>query len=149
MKKRFPRKKLILHHPFQWKMVGTVLLSTVISSTVTAFAVNWFYLFGKSSIQTSSNEQVLFTVLVATVAVIAIFLLRTLYTTHRIAGPIHKLESVVRDVQRGMLPQQPLKFRAKDSFHSLAEQINPLFELIRSQQEEIDRLKSEQPGESV
>jgi len=149
MKKRYTRKKLILHHPFQWKLAGTVLLAALISSVVTAFAVNWFYLFGKSSIQSSSNEQVLFIVLVATAAVIIVFLVRTLYTTHRIAGPIHKLESVVRDIQCGILPDQPLKFRAKDSFHTLAEQINPLFELIRSQQEEINRLKSEQPGESV
>ena len=54
----------------------------------------------------------------------------SIFISHRIAGPLHKLRLFMGDVREGNLAQE-LHFRKKDHFHDLAEDFNAMVHGVR------------------
>lgn len=55
--------------------------------------------------------------------------------THRVTGPIYKLNKVMDEaIHNKQWPKRPLSFRSSDSFHELAQKFNQFVEAMKSQQ---------------
>lgn len=53
--------------------------------------------------------------------------------SHRLTGPVHKLEMMLREAtEKKQLPQIQLSFRKHDAFHNLAIEFNQFVEMVRN-----------------
>jgi hypothetical protein len=73
--------------------------------------------------------------------------LHGLFLTHRMAGPIHRLRSTLRDMRGKVLPAE-FSLRKGDYFLDLCEDVNGLLTTLRSEVMESRRLCDEMAGEA-
>ncbi len=72
--------------------------------------------------------------------VISIFILAiALFATHKVAGPIFRLESLVDSARRGMI-QKDINFRERDQIVPLAGAVSRVFSVIGEKEDVISRL---------
>jgi methyl-accepting chemotaxis protein len=65
-------------------------------------------------------------------AVLAVFIfIFAILISHRIAGPIHRIKSVIRDIGDGKL-DVPIYLRKNDELHDLAEELNKMQENLKA-----------------
>jgi hypothetical protein len=64
--------------------------------------------------------------------VIIMAIILQLRILHRVSGPMHRLEKMVRQAAAGKLPKEPIFFRKNDIHVGLAEAFNSLISAIKS-----------------
>ncbi len=144
---KIKRRKIIINQDFQWKYTATVLFTVLISVVVTALSVSWFHLFlTEDRIVCDANGR-LMTILIALVVSIVLFVIvRTLFFTHTIAGPVHKVALILNRASRYQFDSEPLRFRKGDSFEDLEVAVNACvnsFKRIKTVQGDLhDRIDS-------
>ena len=73
-------------------------------------------------------------VMVSGAVVVTLVLWRVLILSHRLAGPIYRLEKDLQDIARGKFSMR-IKFRKKDELHSIADGINRILDEIEKRLE--------------
>ena len=125
-------------HPVQKKYAIIVATLLILYSFILATALFFSSIVDKGVISDSAgpwqgpNRFMIFfdnlwPVLVIT---IPIFVLLSIFTTHRMAGPIHRLKLILGQVLQGDL-SPVVKFRSGDEFHDLADLVNKVLEQQR------------------
>ena len=76
--------------------------------------------------------------LVAIVAAGSITIIITLFISHRIAGPLYRLENDIAEINRGNLKVE-IHVRRKDELQDLAKSLNRMVKIIRNTVEEVNK----------
>ncbi|OGF04907.1 MAG: hypothetical protein A2509_10940 [Candidatus Edwardsbacteria bacterium RIFOXYD12_FULL_50_11] len=76
-------------------------------------------------------DQVNQTLMVVVPVLIVIMGWIAIIISHRIAGPLVRLNNGMRDLESGRWPERPMKFRKGDEGHHLAQQFNVMTESVR------------------
>jgi len=129
------RKKKYLGTAFQKKLLFLVFAAAVIPATVVALCL-YYLIFNTLSIQMFFPEAIAVNVMpvlnrvniiiaIAIPIILLIIWLIALELSHRIAGPLYRLEKELGEIIAGN-KQGPIMVRRKDEFHSLAAKINKL-----------------------
>ncbi|NQT95183.1 MAG: HAMP domain-containing protein [Candidatus Omnitrophica bacterium] len=138
------RKRYFIKRDFQIRyaaiIAGFILLSAIISSITTYLAV-FPYLSEKlanvypqgrlMAVLKNANMKAL----LSTVVVVPFIAWFSLFLSHRIAGPWHRLEMTLNDMARGNFSYD-IKLRKGDELQSLAESINRVIVSIRAKNSE-------------
>lgn len=66
---------------------------------------------------------------------VALIIWLGLFISHKIAGPLVRLNNGLRGLSEGNWPKQPMKFRKGDEHHHLADQFNGMVEKVKLQME--------------
>ncbi len=137
---KFKRVQYLISKRFQLKYIGLTILLMFLTSVICSYTVYYtgmaifteklsqVYPQGRLvALLTTINYNVLlnFLLLIPLVALIG------LYLSHKIAGPIYRVERYLTDMASGKLTSR-ISFRKGDEFTSLADKINNLTDSLRS-----------------
>jgi prepilin-type N-terminal cleavage/methylation domain-containing protein len=138
------RSNILPHKDLQYKIVarvlslvllGIVLVGGAIYVTVWRNITSSEFASGRMSIiQVFNNVHLILFIAIPVAVAIVIWL--SIYTSHKIAGPLVRLDHGMRHICEGNLPKHPMKFRKGDEHHHLANRFNAMVEKIRSQLDE-------------
>ena len=154
-KPKFKRKHYFIAPAFQLRYIRTVLLIVFGVGVLSAYTVYYqsMILFGEKlanvypqgrlvSIVKSINMQILLSLLLITPLMVLI----GMFLSHRIAGPIYRMEKFLTGVSQGDLTTH-LTLRPKDELKPLAEGINTVVDSLRSsvavEKKILDNLRTE------
>ena len=115
-----------------WKLLIIVILSFVVSGTIVLWST-WAEIEGyvPYALITDIKWRLLRRSLLLSIPIILFFSVACIVVTHRIAGPIHKVEKYLDKIKRdGTL--EALRLREGDGLKSLAQKLNEVFSSIKS-----------------
>lgn len=136
---KFRRKQYFIATRFQVKYIGLILLLIFLTATLCSYVVYYTSMISMGeklanvypqgrlmAIVNTVNTRILFSLILITplVAMIGLFL------SHRIAGPIYRMERFLNDVAGGDLTQR-LTLRKKDELINLANGINNVVDSLK------------------
>jgi methyl-accepting chemotaxis protein len=137
---RYKRKQYIVAAKFQLKYVGLILALVFLTGILCAYVVYYtsMLLLGDKlanvypqgrlvSIVDTVNSRIILSLLLITPLVVVI----GIYASHKIAGPIYRIEGFLRSMASGTLSEQ-LTLRRNDELVSLAEGINDVAKSIKT-----------------
>ena len=167
----FRRRKYIIKKGLQFRYIGLIFALVLVASLVTGwtvFATGWHFL-GEKLADVYPQGRLVYVFKATNLALIRnlllisplIFLLGLLFS-HRIAGPVYRIEKTLEEIARGNLSLR-IKLREGDELVDLADIINDLTESfsktiisdkdivigIEKDLEEIRKLASNQPCDSA
>lgn len=127
------RKTKLLNVPFQKKVLFLIFLSAVIPTAIVAVCL-YYLIFNMLAWQIGIPEaiaynlmpvvrKVNFILLVSLPISLLVIWLIALELSHRIAGPLYRLERELEEVLSGK-KHEPIKVRSKDELKSLVDKIN-------------------------
>lgn len=136
----FRRKQYIVKKGMQFRYIGIVFGLVILASIITGytvFATGWTLL-GEKLASVYPQGRLMFVIKATNVALIrnllfispALFILPLLFS-HRIAGPVYRIEKSILDITKGDLALK-IKLRKGDELTDLAEIINSMTENIRT-----------------
>lgn len=149
------RSTILAHKDLQYKIVARILLlvfAGIVLVSGSMYLTIWNkitspeFASGRASIIQifDSVHRILFIVIPITLAGI---MWLGLFISHKIAGPLVRLDHGMRHVCEGNWPKHPMKFRKGDDHHHLAERFNAMLDKVRSQVEDercrVDEILSE------
>jgi hypothetical protein len=134
------RRNYIIAPKLQLKIVGLLAGVAIIASAVICFAAyeriilmdhlfNGNYVpppLGKSTLVIIANTLMIRLMVIVTIMVF-VFVVLGIYLTHKVAGPIWKLEHEINEFLNGK-NIRPIKFRKGDEFQKLPELVNTLIQ---------------------
>lgn len=126
------KRRYLVNSRYQLPHVGGVVVLSIINGAIIAAVAAWVLLFGLDS-RMSTNLSASFLYSIAGVFVITagFSMYWSLRYTRHIAGLLHKVTVVLRDIADGKPVGEPVRFRKNDAeFKSLEREINRLFEII-------------------
>lgn len=138
------KKSLLINPQFQWKLIGYVgLLTLLILGTVLGlfqYGFQQFQVIGETAGLPADHiyfqfiqmqQSLLYNVLAVLSIIVALILLfGGLFISHKIAGPIYRMQKSLREMSANQpVELNEIKFRDKDFFPELADAFN---ELVRS-----------------
>jgi len=136
---KFRRKQYFIATRFQVKYIGLILLLIFLTAALCSYVVYYTSMISMGeklasvypqgrlmAIVSAVNIRILFSLIIITplVAMIGLFL------SHRIAGPIYRMERFLNDVAGGDLTQR-LTLRKKDELINLANGINNVVDSLK------------------
>ena len=154
-KKKNMRKNYFIKRSFQTKFIlkfcGLVVLGSMIFS-----ALLFFYLMYRGTVTTafvdsrlsiiSTSNYVLPILLGSSFVTIVLIGIATtitvMYISHRIAGPLFRIEKSLEDISKGDLTQK-IKLRSTDEINRTAERINKTTRTFKSQMTKIKKMSKE------
>ena len=143
------KRSLLINPKFQWTLIGyAALVSVLILISIYAlfsFGFHQFNQFGSQAGLAPDNiyfqfiemQQSTFTRVIVAIAIVvtAILLIGGLYISHRIAGPIYRMQKELQDMsEEKPVDLRAIQFRKKDYFPELAETFNHLVEVWKKRQ---------------
>ncbi len=148
---KIKRRRYLVNKPLQFTYAGLaiwiLLIGIFISGSLTYYITMNTVLdkLGSSQVLSSQAYELVKSInltLAKRISAFLIFLiifscvLMVLYL-HRIAGPIFRIERVLREVAEGKKFEGPLKLRKKDFFKGLADAINKMMEYQKKKEEKV------------
>ena len=140
MEKRIVRTRYFLDSGFQLRYAGIILLVAFVTAVLSGFTVFrttcgilgeklsqvypqglFVAIFNKVALALAKNMAVL---------AILIFIF-AIFISHRIAGPIHRIKSIIKEMAEGKF-DTPIYLRRADELHDLAEELNKMQENLKS-----------------
>ncbi|MDQ7799235.1 MAG: prepilin-type N-terminal cleavage/methylation domain-containing protein [Candidatus Edwardsbacteria bacterium] len=133
------RRKILAHKDMQIRIVAQILAmvaSGILLVGGAVYLIIWNGITGPAyaSGQTSLInifDQVHKTLFIVIPVLILIMGWISIVISHRIAGPLVRLNNGMKSLEKGDWPKHPMKFRKNDEGHHLAEQFNVMTESIR------------------
>jgi methyl-accepting chemotaxis protein len=128
------RHTVYVHKPFQRKFIirfcvialGAMLLASLILFLLSKNTVTATYRYHHLSLE-ETGEAILPAMIITNgivlLGLIAATIFVTLYVSHKIGGPLHRVESVLEEIGQGNLKIQ-IEFRQRDQLKDLVPQIN-------------------------
>ncbi|MBU4375943.1 MAG: methyl-accepting chemotaxis protein [Candidatus Omnitrophica bacterium] len=144
MEGRIVRTRYFLARGFQLRYAGIILLVAFVTAILSGFTVfrTTCDILGEKLSQV--YPQGLFTAIFNKVAValmknmsvlaVLIFIF-AIFISHRIAGPIYRVKSIIRDIGEGKLDKR-IHLRKNDELHDLADELNKMQENLKSRLKE-------------
>lgn len=149
MAKNFKRRNYFINKPFQTKFILKFCLVVILSSLVIGALV--YYVFQDTTTVAIENTQVvvkstadfvlpmviniLFLVTVASAIVVAFI---TMMTSHKIAGPLYRLQREIKLFGKGNL-RRDFRVRGDDQLQELAKSLNGMCNSLRDKELEIKK----------
>jgi methyl-accepting chemotaxis protein len=141
------RKRYLINKKYQLGLLVILLSIIFLVIYVSVVATHYFVLAsiiakmeqsssiptGMELIQASIKPAVIIVPIVVVISAIAVVYI--IFISHRTAGPLHKLKSVMGKVGEGDLSMR-LKFRRNDEIHDVAESFNKMVEGLRKKFDE-------------
>ncbi|MBI4726893.1 prepilin-type N-terminal cleavage/methylation domain-containing protein, partial [candidate division TA06 bacterium] len=138
------RSNILPYKDLQYKIVARVLIlvvSGIVLVSGSIYLTIWHkitspeYASGRVSIIQVFDDihKILFIVIPLTLAGI---MWLGLYISHKIAGPLVRLDQGMRNICEGNWPKHPMKFRKGDECHHLAARFNGMVEKVKLQVDE-------------
>lgn len=137
------RSNILPHKDLQYKIVIRILAVAILGMVLVGgiiYLVIWNEL--TSPAYSSGNLSIIqvfdrvHKILFAGVPLaVALIIWLGLFISHRIAGPLVRLNHGMRGLSEGNWPKHPMKFRKGDEHHHLAEQFNCMVEKVKYQVE--------------
>jgi methyl-accepting chemotaxis protein len=140
MDKRVVRTRYFLAKGFQLRYAGIILLVafvTAVLSSLTVFRTMSNILGDKLSrvypqgLFAAIFDKVAFALLKNMAVLSVIIFIFAIYISHRIAGPIHRIKSIIHDIGDGKI-DTAIYLRKTDELHDLAEELNKMQENLKS-----------------
>ncbi|MDO8525719.1 MAG: hypothetical protein Q7S07_04450 [Candidatus Omnitrophota bacterium] len=154
-KPQFKRKQLIVARKFQLKYAGIILLMMFITAGFCSYAIYYstMILFGEKLANVYPQGQLVsvinavnFRILVSALVASPLIGFLGIYLSHKIAGPIFRIEKVLGNMAKGDLSSR-IMLRQGDEMVSLADSVNNLtdsFSLtIKTEKSRIENIKKE------
>lgn len=132
------RKRLLIIPSFQISFLVYTAISTVVLTSVFLISNRYFFwkfnekaremnvpaehIYFKFLAEQESTMNMIF--IVSAMTILLINFIYGLYMSHRIAGPVYRIQQFVESVLNGK--SIPLSFRKSDYFHELATAVNKL-----------------------
>lgn len=139
--KRNLRRKSLIDKRFQLGVAGTLAAIQLLTFLAAFLAASWLYLFVLDRrMVCSHNAAFLSHLSVASAIGIALLVYWCIRRTHAIAGPIYKTRQLLQAAAGGKLPGRPIRFRKRDCFQNLAEDLSACLDYIGDLQTERQRL---------
>ncbi|MBU1006734.1 MAG: methyl-accepting chemotaxis protein [Candidatus Omnitrophica bacterium] len=137
-KPAFRRKQYLIKHGLQFRYIGIVFALAILTSIITGytvFATGWTLL-GEKLASVYPQGRLIYVLKAANVALIRNLLLSSpfifflaLFFSHKIAGPVYKIEKSMAEIARGNLVLR-VKLRRGDELKDFAEEINRMTEAL-------------------
>jgi hypothetical protein len=147
----FRRHQFVTHRRVQFRLASVFILWFVVFLAAFGFLyfLNFSIAIGRTDYMTVHDRILAKSLLVdqaldlalwfggALVAFVTLVWIYLVVYSHRITGPIYKLENLLKTaVSEEKVPDFELSFRKHDAFHSLAKDFNAFVNMIRSQDSE-------------
>jgi methyl-accepting chemotaxis protein len=154
------RRTVYVHKPFQLKFIvrfcvialGAMLLASLILFLLSKNTMTATYRYHHLSLEDTAEAimpAMLVTNGVVLLGLLGVTILVTLYVSHKIGGPLHRVGSVLEEVGQGNLNVR-IEFRQRDQLKDLVPQINYMIqnlnERVRQIQGEVDQLQEKIQG---
>jgi methyl-accepting chemotaxis protein len=136
--KGYARKKYVINKDLQLRLLFKFLFSLLIIS----FVIVWNFYYATWTMLANDLRGLGISVLKGSISIrmiilscslILVFTTFSIFISHRIAGPIYKIKSVIDKMASGDLPPQ-IYLRKNDEFKELAESVNKLIEYLNQNQ---------------
>jgi hypothetical protein len=125
------RKRYLVHRKFQLDFTLKVLLAVFAPVFICTIFVSLYLIIGGwlpgAHLQHLLNPGFWFAFLLRALPVAFAVIVFTILFSHRIAGPVKRMQAACRERDRGQKPS-PIILRKKDYFHRLAQKLNLLME---------------------
>jgi len=139
-KPAFRRRRLLIKKGLQLRYIGLIFIALILTSIVTGytvFATGWT-LFGQKLASVYPQGRLLHVLRGINMALVRnlifvspiIFILGLLFS-HKIAGPLYRIEKTIDEIAKGSLGLK-IKLRRGDELKDLAEVVNGLTENLRN-----------------
>lgn len=123
-KKKIRRTNYLINKKFQISHILLMVLLQAMIATAIGLGFSWLYI-AETDILGFVWAVILFSLLIIVLSVAF---------THSIAGPLHKLGNVIRQITKGTIPEEPFKFRKTDNFSWLARDFNNYLTVLKKKQ---------------
>lgn len=138
---KFKRSQILINKPFQLRfslfVCSWIFGLSIIYPVLIYKLYDFFFRYMSAdpngpqiAILKSSRNQMLILLLVLELVFLAVTFLISLYLSHRIAGPLYKLDKYMKLAGQGNL--EPVSFRKKDFFKELESGFNEMLLGVRS-----------------
>jgi hypothetical protein len=135
------RRKALIDKRFQFGTAGILAIIQILTFVTASLASSWLYLFVLDRrMVCNHNAAFLCHLGVAGAAAIVLLLHWCVRRTHAIAGPIYKTRQLLRAAAEGHLPALPVRFRKKDCFKELADDLNACLSTMQHMHRERQQL---------
>jgi len=122
------RRRYLVNPRYQLTQAGVAIAANIVVALLMAALMSWFYLlYLNKGVACNHNHLFPFYVIGATLVVILVSMELSLRRSRAVAGMMCKLDIVLRDAAKGILPDSPLVFRKGDYFGLLARPLNDCF----------------------
>ncbi|MBK23876.1 MAG: hypothetical protein CME70_07720 [Halobacteriovorax sp.] len=141
----YKRSILLINPKFQLKISALVCFLAIASSLIYPWTISDLLSSFSSFIQANhpeaaktilkKEENLMSVLLLWQIGSNGFIFLYFIYVTHKIAGPMHKLQLYLENIKNGN-PITKLYFRNGDSFQEVADSINDAFETLEEQRKQ-------------
>ena len=135
------RKQIFINHPIQWQYLRMVTLASLLPTlflTVSLYFLIWQTVASEvavpelmSQIMKTAWQKVNLIILISSPMVIVVFFYWALVVSHRMAGPLARLDHQLDEMIETRNFAQTLKVRETDLLYSLISKVDRLIKLIR------------------
>lgn len=147
---RHPRRKVLVHYPFQLRFVRQWLLVSLAVSCVVTITVCYFFLVRWTAprvYHAAWSEEFGHGLLIMLLVTLVGLIVAGVLQSHRLAGPLFRLRAVLRRIGSGDL-SPCVRFRRRDQLHDLADEINVCLAGLRERATE-NRRRATQLGDDL
>jgi hypothetical protein len=127
------RSMKVVDGRLQFRMIAIFLTLVLAGLVVTAVVIGVYYLLAARASGGAARPEALLSLLppllLNDLVIMALVILVGIFTTHRLAGPVYRLESDISRVLEGERGVR-VQLRRGDAFPELAEKVNGLIERI-------------------
>ena len=137
--KGYARKKYVINKDLQLRLMFKFLLSLLLIS----FVIVWNFYYATWTMLANDLRGLGLSVLKSSISIrmvilscclILVFTTFSIFLSHRIAGPIYKIKTVIDKMAKGDLPPSVV-LRKNDEFKELAESVNNLLDYLKKNNE--------------
>jgi len=129
---RNKRKRMVIDGRFQYGTIALALVIVLAGVVIFAGGATIVYLLARAAGRVARPELILAilpALLLNDLVIMVLFIVLGIVATHRIAGPIYRIEVDIERVLAGEKGVQ-VRTRKRDAFPDLAERVNELIERI-------------------
>ena len=140
MEGRIVRKRYFLARGFQLRYAGIILLVAFVTAILSGFTVfrttsdilgdKLAQVYPQGLFAAIFNKVALALMKNMSVLAVLIFIF-AIFISHRIAGPIYRIKSIIRNIGEGKLDTR-IYLRKTDELHDLADELNKMQEDLKS-----------------
>jgi len=140
LRPKFKRKQYLIHKKFQLKYVGLILALMILTAALCSYVVYYTSMISLGEKLANVYPQgrlvsivkiVNFRIMLSVLLITPLVVLTGIFLSHKIAGPIYRMESFLKSMSAGDLTGR-IVLRKGDELNNLAEGINSLNDELRS-----------------
>ncbi|MFW6134534.1 MAG: HAMP domain-containing protein [Elusimicrobiota bacterium] len=136
----YKRKNYLTEKKYQIKYTSVIILAMLIVAVVIGAATYWD-ISSNLSVEQAIDLMQWDKYIIRIILLIAAASIAGIFLSHKIIGPIHRLEDAIEELNNGEFDVK-LKLRSGDEFSNLAEQVNTLSTRLKKYSKDHPELKN-------